>query len=118
MSEAGPITLNEMISMFGEHMPMEAINLVFDAPPTKTIGQIRAELREIAQAKLKQNAAEIEVARAIMSAFVQKWFHPVNKGPIYFDSVNGEMAWLDEARAAIDAFGRLGAPAIVPQKSE
>ena len=41
------ITREEMIEMFGEEMPREAINLLWDAPATKTIGELRAQLREI-----------------------------------------------------------------------
>lgn len=43
------------------------------------------------------------VANAIMMAFIKKWFHPVNRGPLYLDFVNGEMAWLEEAKVAIAA---------------
>lgn len=50
MGETAKITQSEMIEMFGEAMPMVAVNLVFDAPPEKTIGEIRAELREISLA--------------------------------------------------------------------
>ena len=43
------ITREEMIEMFGEPMPMVALKLLWDAPDTKTIGELRAELREIAR---------------------------------------------------------------------
>ena len=48
---------------------------------------------------------EVErVANAIMMAFIKKWFQNPNfKGPVYLDCVNGEMAWLEETRAAINA---------------
>lgn len=42
------------------------------------------------------------VANAIMMAFIKKWFqNPNYSGPVYFDCVNGEMSWLNEAKAAI-----------------
>ena len=47
MSEA-PITKEEMKTMFGNTLPMEAIALLWDGPDDKTIGQVRAELRSIA----------------------------------------------------------------------
>jgi len=50
--------------------------------------------------------SEIEerVANAIMMTFIRKWFqNPTFKGPVYLDCVNGEMAWIEEARAAIQA---------------
>jgi hypothetical protein len=44
------------------------------------------------------------VAHAIMRAFIKHWFqNPDYKGPVYLDCVNGEMAWLEEAKAAITA---------------
>lgn len=54
---------------------------------------------------------EVErVAGAIMNVFVKKWFlNPNYKGPngqalpVYLDCVNGEMAWIEEAKAAIAA---------------
>lgn len=48
---------------------------------------------------------EVErVAKAIMNAFVKKWFqNPNYSGPVYFDCINGEMAWIEEAKAAIAA---------------
>jgi hypothetical protein len=41
------ITREEMIEMFGEAVPMVAVNLLWDSPSTKTIGELRAELRAI-----------------------------------------------------------------------
>jgi len=48
---------------------------------------------------------EVErVAHAIMMVFIKKWFqNPEYSGPVYLDCVNGELAWLEEARAAIAA---------------
>jgi hypothetical protein len=50
---AAPITLQEMFEMFGEQMPAEAINLLWDSAGTKTIGEVRAELRALAAARRK-----------------------------------------------------------------
>lgn len=38
----------ELRELFGDNMPMEAVQVVFGAPPERTVGEIRAELREIA----------------------------------------------------------------------
>lgn len=48
---------------------------------------------------------EVElVAKAIMSAFIKKWFQNPNfSGPVYLDCINGELAWIEEAKAAIAA---------------
>lgn len=51
ISSPQPITPAEMVEMFGESMPIEAIKLLWSAPDEKTIGEIRSELREIAKLK-------------------------------------------------------------------
>lgn len=43
------ITQQDLIDMFGETMPIEAVNLVWNSDDKKTLGQIRAELREMAK---------------------------------------------------------------------
>jgi hypothetical protein len=47
MSDA-PITQKEMIELFGEAMPIEAVNLIWNGPDDMTVGECRAKLREIA----------------------------------------------------------------------
>lgn len=51
-----PITREEMMAMFGSAMPIEAVKLVWDADGSKTIGQIRDELRAIAARKQAEHA--------------------------------------------------------------
>ena len=41
------ITQKEMIELFGETMPIEAANLLFEAPDGWTVGQVRAKLRSL-----------------------------------------------------------------------
>lgn len=48
MSRTDKITQAEMVEMFGEAMPVEAVNLLWDSPGDWTLGQLRAELRRIA----------------------------------------------------------------------
>lgn len=43
-----PIGRDEMLALFGDEMPIEAINLLWGSDGSKTCGQIRAELRQIA----------------------------------------------------------------------
>ena len=50
-----PITLAEMVEMFGEEMPIEAVTVLFNAQPHETIGQIRAKLREVAVERKQEN---------------------------------------------------------------
>lgn len=49
----GPITNEEMIQLFGETMPMEAVDLLWNASVDKTVGELRHELREIAAKRQK-----------------------------------------------------------------
>lgn len=51
----GPITREEMITLFGEEIPMEAVALIWNEPEGMTIGQIRAKLREIARCHCGRN---------------------------------------------------------------
>lgn len=45
------ITQAEMMEMFGERMPIEAVNLLWSAPDDWTLRQVRERLREIAAEK-------------------------------------------------------------------
>ncbi len=44
---SSPITQQEMVSMFGQSMPIEAVTLLWKAPDTMTVGEIRAKLRQM-----------------------------------------------------------------------
>lgn len=44
----GKIMLEEWTDMFGSEMPIEAVDLLWNAPADMTIGEVRAKLREIA----------------------------------------------------------------------
>lgn len=45
------ITQQELVDMFGSQMPIEAVDLLWNAPDEMTIGEARAKLREIANAR-------------------------------------------------------------------
>lgn len=49
MSDERPITSDEMVELFGERMPIEAVMLLWGSPDEMTIGQLRAKLRQIAR---------------------------------------------------------------------
>jgi len=49
MTNTDKISQEEMVKMFGETMPIEAVNLIWDSPGTMTLGEVRAELRKIAE---------------------------------------------------------------------
>lgn len=67
-----PITQKGMIEMFGESMPIEAVNLVFDAPPEMTCGELRRQLRAMAASRPKAPTSMIErMARAMDAALVE-----------------------------------------------
>lgn len=44
----GKLTPDELESMFGKEMPIEAARLLFDADPSVTVGEVRAKIREFA----------------------------------------------------------------------
>lgn len=46
-----PITREEMIELFGDAMPMEAVQLLWESPGEWTLAQLRAEVRRIAAEK-------------------------------------------------------------------
>lgn len=48
MTDSSPITRDEMIEMFGDAMPIEAVNLIWNGPPGMSVGECRVKLREIA----------------------------------------------------------------------
>lgn len=40
----------ELVRLFGDTMPIEAVNLVFDAPGNMTLGAVRAKVERMAEA--------------------------------------------------------------------
>jgi len=70
----GKITQAEMVELFGEKAPIEAITLLFDAKPTETVGEIRAKLRAIAEANKPPKLEGIPndtAAMRIMAEYVE-----------------------------------------------
>lgn len=55
VDDSAPITREEMVELFGEEHPPEAVDLIWHAPMDWTFGQVRAELRKIAASR-KGNA--------------------------------------------------------------
>lgn len=51
IDDTAPITKEEMMGLFGEVIPMEAVSLLWESDGSKTVGQLRSELRKIAAAK-------------------------------------------------------------------
>jgi hypothetical protein len=51
------ITREEMIEWFGNEAPIEAINLIWNSGGSKTLGEMRTELRAMGQAALKRRPA-------------------------------------------------------------
>jgi len=46
-----PITQAEIIEMFGDTIPLQAVQLITDMPTGTTFGEVRHQLRAIAQAR-------------------------------------------------------------------
>lgn len=47
--ETSPITREEMVAMFGEAMPVAAVELLWDSAPNTSVAEIRAKLRALAK---------------------------------------------------------------------
>ena len=62
------ITKNEMVEMFGNEMPIEAVQLLYDAPGEMTLGGVRAKLREMAAAKTPERVESDLVKDLLVSA--------------------------------------------------
>lgn len=65
MSEGAKITREEMQELFGDAMPIEAVNLVSSSDGSKTVGQIRGELRAIAAQRQSKVPTLERCARAL-----------------------------------------------------
>jgi len=50
------ITQEDLIELFGEAMPIEAVNLLWNCPGEWTLGRLRSELRKIAKARIEKDA--------------------------------------------------------------
>jgi len=57
----GKITQSELIELFGETMPMEAVKVIFEAPDAWTVGMVREEIRRIARAGGTVHAGDLDV---------------------------------------------------------
>jgi hypothetical protein len=54
------ITQDEMVDLFGEEMPVQAVELLFTSSPEKTVGELRKELRMMS-AKFRLQSLERQV---------------------------------------------------------
>jgi hypothetical protein len=67
MMEDERITQEWLIENFGDSMPIEAVNLIYDSPGNKTLGEVRAELRAMAANRPKPTLDIRErIAREVM----------------------------------------------------
>lgn len=92
------ITRAEIVEMFGETMPIEAVNLLWDSPGEMTIGEMRAKLREIASTRTPSTgtgAREIsEHAKELLATEVSahKRRHIMGPSPSYAGSISPSAA--------------------------
>lgn len=64
------ITREEMVAMFGNTLPIEAVKLVWVSPGGRTIGELRDELRRIAASQKDEPPAElVEIAAGAIAQF-------------------------------------------------
>jgi hypothetical protein len=83
MNDQRPIDKAEMIELFGESIPMEAVALLWNSPDEKTLGELRAELRAIAAKKDRRtpNLPRLEGFWTYDDAFGERayYFAPKNR---------------------------------------
>lgn len=66
-SDTDPITQDEVYQLFGEELPMEAVQLLWNGSDETTVGELRAKLRDLARRRVIDAKTEA-VARAICEA--------------------------------------------------
>jgi len=81
-----------MIAMFGDEMPLQAVELLWNAAGSKTIGEVRAELRAMAR-RAKEEVSGYKL-------FLDMREHPPH--PLWIREAKGG-AWLKEVPADIAA---------------
>lgn len=97
-----PITRQDMMDMFGEFMPIEAVNLIWNAPEARTVGEMRAELRKIAEANKSKVKTALEFYGAEAEALARHMTEDrVNKSDAILASVT--VLSLDGGRRAREA---------------
>lgn len=52
------LTQDELAALFGDTIPIEAVNLIWSSPPEMTVGQIREKLAQMAPGWRRKNAIE------------------------------------------------------------
>lgn len=70
------ITRDELWGMFGDELPMEAVNLIWNAPAEKTVREVREELREMGKRIQADAQNPIKIARKIVS---EEWARAVQE---------------------------------------
>lgn len=75
------ITREEMIELFGEEMPIEAVKLLFNSDDSLTIGDIRAQLRDIAAKRIPPLFARFEPDISVEPTPLQM-IDPRSAGPL------------------------------------
>lgn len=85
MSEK-PITQAELVGWFGPTLPVEVVTLLFDAPPDATIGDLRRQVRKLAQA---------QGARVVLTPRDEE-----PKDLMFCGSLEQVLAWLLESKIA------------------
>lgn len=109
MSE-NKITREEMIGWFGSEMPIEAVNLVWNSPGEKTLGQIREELRAMGERHKARKKPELieHVAQAMWQQRRRiAWGATINLPTWEEDTDALRDSVRSEARAAIEAMREL-----------
>ncbi|MGR3495243.1 hypothetical protein [Citreimonas sp.] len=94
MSEAERITQSELQQLFGDRIPVEAVNLFWNCPPEWTLDKLRAEIRKLAPAYTRADLDAATLAAYEAAAMeLERWAEP---------GVELDHCLTDEARAIRD----------------
>lgn len=98
--QGGPITQAEIIELFGDAIPLQAVQLIVDKPAGMTFDKVRARLRAIAHAR---PGAPCEGANMLLSLH-QRHLQAMREGNHEmrdrFDNLIHEFEWAFPERAA------------------
>lgn len=76
------ISAAEMVALFGEEMPIKAVNLLWNAPDDWTIGELRDHLRQIAAGEAAPPFVDATPADRVAAADIGKRFAKWGDGQV------------------------------------
>jgi hypothetical protein len=104
---SGKITRAELVAMFGDAIPIEAAELLWECPPDWTTDRLRSELRALASPALREAAAPSEEPVGYLFEFCYSHEHDWWSDPLY----SGRLPKAEDVRNVRPLFA---SPAVAP----